>query len=57
MEKTILTSKEVMEMTGVTESTLNYWCWQKKIPYYQPTGRKRFFKKEEVERFIFGDKE
>ena len=57
MEKTILTSKEVIEMTGVTESTLNYWCWQKKIPYYQPTGRKRFFKKEEVERFIFGNKE
>jgi len=54
MDKTILTSEDVMQMTGIKKSTLDYYCWKKKIPYYQPTGRKRFFKKEEVIEFFTG---
>ena len=52
MEKTILTTDDVIKMTGVKKKTLDYYCWKKLIPYSQPNGRMRYFKKEDVEEFF-----
>ena len=54
MEKTILTTEEVIQMTGVKRKTLDYYCWKKLIPYSQPNGRMRYFKKGDVEDFFLG---
>jgi len=54
VEKTILTKDDVIKMTGVKKKTLDYYCWQKLIPYSKPNGRTRYFKKEDVEEFFLG---
>lgn len=52
IHKKFLTSEEVMELYGISKKHLDYICWKKKINYYQPSGRKRFFKPEDVDAFM-----
>ena len=53
-DKKFLTSEEVMEVYGFSKKYLDHICWKKKINYYQPSGRKRFFKPEDVDAFMEG---
>ena len=39
--------------TGLSKAYLYKLIYLKKIPYYKPTGGKVFFKKEELDTFIF----
>lgn len=51
--KSLLTPKEVSEMLGVTESTLNVWRCTKRYPLnYVKMGFHVRYKKEDVIKFI-----
>jgi excisionase family DNA binding protein len=52
MEKNHLSFKEFCEYTGFSESFGYKLTSQRKIPFYQPTGRKIFFKREEVDAWL-----
>lgn len=52
MIKTILTLKEVSELTGLSKSTLYKITHQNKIPFYKPNGKNIYFKRDEVEEFL-----
>jgi DNA-binding transcriptional MerR regulator len=48
MDKLLLDSQDVIDMTGVKKKTLDYYCSKNMIKYSQPNGRKRYFLKEDV---------
>jgi len=50
-----LTMKEVADILGVHPVTINRYCKQKRLTYYQVGCRKRFTR-EDVEQFIEGAK-
>ena len=50
-----LTMKEVAEILGVHPVTINRYCKQNKLTYYQVGCRKRFLR-EDIENFIEGVK-
>ena len=54
-EKKFLTMKEVADMLGVHPVTINRYCNQNKLTYYQVGSRKRFLL-EDVEIYIEGAK-
>ncbi len=47
-EKEFLNFKEILELLGVSRSTLYKLSASGKIPHYKPTGGKLFFKRTEV---------
>jgi excisionase family DNA binding protein len=47
-EKEFLNFKEIIELLGVSRSTLYKLSASGKIPHYKPTGGKLFFKRTEV---------
>lgn len=47
-EKAFLNFKEVLELLGVSRSTLYKLSASGKIPHYNPTGGKLYFKRKEV---------
>ncbi|MCK4578024.1 MAG: helix-turn-helix domain-containing protein [Candidatus Marinimicrobia bacterium] len=51
--KDFLTIKKVGELLGVHSVTINRYCKQGKLTYYQVGNRKRFLK-EDVDKFIEG---
>jgi excisionase family DNA binding protein len=56
MENTIerpLGIAEAAEFTGLKSSYLYKLIHLKRIPHYKPTGGRVFFKREELEQFIF----
>ena len=44
--------EEACQYLGVSNSHLYKLTSQKKIPYYQPTGKKVYFKKSEIDSWI-----
>jgi len=50
-----LTMKEVADILGVHPVTINRYCKQNKLTYYQVGCRKRFLR-EDIENFIEGVK-
>ena len=51
-EKSFLNFKEVLELLGVSRSTLYKLSASGKIPHYKPTGGKLFFKRTELINWI-----
>lgn len=52
MEKNILSFEETVEYTGFSDSYLYKLTSGRKIPHYKPTGRKIFFKREEIDAWL-----
>jgi excisionase family DNA binding protein len=53
IERAALSIEEAAEFLGLKKNYLYRLVYLKKIPYYKPTGGKLFFKKTELEEFIF----
>lgn len=51
-EKAFLNFQEVLELLGVSRSTLYKLSASGKIPHYKPTGGKLFFKRTELINWI-----
>ena len=49
--------KEAVVFTGLTRNYIYKLIHQKKIPHYKPTGGRVFFKQEELESFIFRNRQ
>ena len=56
MEKRILTTEDVAELLGVAKSYVYKLTYKKLIPHYKPNGKCVFFKREEVEDWIFSNR-
>ena len=54
--KKVLTLDEVAQYTGLSKSCLYKMTSQKVIPHYKPNGKLVFFDREEVERWLLGEK-
>lgn len=52
MEKNILSFEETVEYTGFSDSYLYKLTSGRKIPHYKPTGRKIFFRREEIDAWL-----
>lgn len=52
-QKQPLTLNEASEFLNVSKSYLYKMTCQNKLPYYQPNGKKIYFKKSELEEWIF----
>ena len=50
--KDVLTANEVAKYMGISMSHLNKLTMRKEIPYYKPTGRKRYFNRKEIEAWL-----
>lgn len=50
--KEVLTAQEVAKYMGISVSHLNKLTMRKEIPFYKPTGRRRFFNRKEVEAWL-----
>ena len=54
--KNVLTFDEAVEYSGFKKSYLYKLTADNVVPVYRPQGKKLFFKREELERFLTGDK-
>jgi excisionase family DNA binding protein len=52
-----VTVDEAVAFTGLSRHYLYKLIHQKKIPHYKPNGGKVFFKKKELEEFIFRNRQ
>jgi excisionase family DNA binding protein len=52
-----LTVEETAAFTKLSKSYLYKLVQQKKIPHYKPLGKRIFFKQEEIEDFIFRNRQ
>lgn len=50
--KNVLTLEEALEYTGYSRSYLYKLTAARKIPYYKPNGKRLFFNREELERWL-----
>jgi len=53
MDKEFMNVKELTEYLGVKRSTVYSWSHKNLLPYYKMNNRTLFFKKNEVDNFIF----
>jgi excisionase family DNA binding protein len=51
-----LTIEEAAEFMGLSAGTLYQLAHKKQIPFYKPFGKKNYFKKSELEAFLFRNK-
>lgn len=56
MTKNILTAKEVAEYLGMNISYLYKLTMNRAIPYYKPSGKKIYFKLQEVEEWLLSNR-
>ena len=56
-QKLAVSVDEAVLITGYTKNYLYKLVHQKKIPVYRPLGGRLFFKREELERFIFRNRQ
>lgn len=49
IEKNILTVDEVINYTGFSQKQIYKLTSTRQIPHYKPSGRKLFFKKDEID--------
>ena len=52
IEKNILTVDEVINYTGFSQKQIYKLTSTRAIPHYKPSGRKLFFKKDELDEWI-----
>ena len=52
IEKNILTVDEVVNYTGFSQKQIYKLTSTRQIPHYKPSGRKLFFKKDEIDEWI-----
>ena len=52
IEKNILTVDEVINYTGFSQKQIYKLTSTRQIPHYKPSGRKLFFKKDEIDEWI-----
>lgn len=50
--KNVLTLEEALEYTGFARSYLYKLTAARKIPHYKPNGKRLFFNREELERWL-----
>ncbi len=50
--KTMLTLEEAVDYTGYSRSYFYKLTSTRKIPYYKPNGKRLFFNREELERWL-----
>ena len=48
-----LTFEEALMLTGLRKSSLYQLMYKNQIPYYKPFGKKVYFKRSELETFLF----
>jgi len=52
-ERSALNVKEAAEFLDTTKGYIYQLVFAKRIPFYKPLGGKLFFRREELERFLF----
>jgi excisionase family DNA binding protein len=52
-----LTVREAAEYTGISSGTLYVLTHGRKIPFYKPLGKKIYFKRSELDNFMFRNKQ
>jgi excisionase family DNA binding protein len=55
--KEALTVEEASEYTGLSSGTLYVLTHEKRIPFYKPLGKKIYFKRTELDGFMFRNKQ
>jgi excisionase family DNA binding protein len=55
--KEALTLEEASEYTGLSSGTIYTLTHEKKIPFYKPLGKKIYFKRTELDEFMFRNKQ
>jgi excisionase family DNA binding protein len=55
--KEALTVEEASEYTGIGSGTLYVLIHERRIPFYKPLGKKAYFKRAELEAFMFRNKQ
>jgi excisionase family DNA binding protein len=55
--KEALTVEEASEYTGLSSGTLYVLTHEKRIPFYKPLGKKIYFKRAELDGFMFRNKQ
>jgi excisionase family DNA binding protein len=55
--KEALTVEEASEYTGLSNGTLYVLTHEKRIPFYKPMGKKIYFKRTELDGFMFRNKQ
>ena len=53
----VLSVDAVSEITGLAKNYIYKLIHQRKIPFYKPLGGRVFFKQEEIEGFIFRNRQ
>lgn len=48
----IMTVSQVATLTGMSKQTIYHLTHTRQIPYYKPSGKLLFFKREEVEAWL-----
>jgi excisionase family DNA binding protein len=56
MDERPLDISEVATLTGYTQNYIHKLCHLRKIPYYRPGGGRVFFRREDVDAFIYRGK-
>ena len=51
-DKNILTVEGLMDYTGFSRKQIYKLTSTRRIPHYKPSGRKLFFKKDEIDKWI-----
>ena len=51
-DKNILTVEDLMDYTGFSRKQIYKLTSTRRIPHYKPSGRKLFFKKDEIDECI-----
>ncbi|MGL5681712.1 MAG: helix-turn-helix transcriptional regulator [Marinifilaceae bacterium] len=54
--KNVLNMADVVLLTGLSKSRIYHLMSAGEIPYYKPTGKCAFFKKSEVEDWLFSNR-
>lgn len=52
----LMNSKEVQEYLTISESQLYKLTSKKRIPHYCPTGKKLYFRRSELDQWVFASK-
>jgi excisionase family DNA binding protein len=52
-----LSTEKVAQFTGYSKAYIYHLVYQRKIPCYKPNGQRLFFKKSELENFLFRGKQ
>jgi excisionase family DNA binding protein len=55
--KEALTIEEASEYTGISNGTLYVLTHERRIPFYKPLGKKIYFKRTELDTFMFRNKQ